>query len=168
MRVILRPARSTDAGKLGEMISSAVRDNDWKPQLHSAVEDIVHAGQMIDHGWVTVAARGQGGAVVGFIARNEDYVHALYIHPNTRGDGVGRMLIEDAQAASDRLELWTFEANAGARKFYEREGFTADRRTDGADNDEGLPDILYVWERKPPVVPTRATAQTDRSQDPQT
>jgi len=43
------------------------------------------------------------------------------------------------------LQLWTFASNAGAQRFYDRHGFVETRRTDGRDNEEGLPDILYVW-----------------------
>ena len=46
----------------------------------------------------------------------------------------------------DRLELWTFQANHGALRFYVREGFTEGQRTDCA-NDEGLADVNLVWER---------------------
>jgi hypothetical protein len=31
------------------------------------------------------------------------------------------------------------------QRFYERHGFVAARRTDGRDNEERAPDILYVW-----------------------
>jgi hypothetical protein len=41
--------------------------------------------------------------------------------------------------------FWTFESNVRAQRFYERQGFVAARRTDGRDNEEGAPDILFVW-----------------------
>ena len=47
------------------------------------------------------------------------------------------------------LKLWTFEANVGARRFYESHGFVATRRTAG-DNEEGAPDVCYEW--RPPGV----------------
>ena len=40
--------------------------------------------------------------------------------------------------------LWTFVANAPARRFYAREGFVEVRRT-GGENEEGLPDVLLKW-----------------------
>ncbi len=52
-----------------------------------------------------------------------------------------------ARTARPRLERWCFEANAGARRFYERNGFRALRHTDGAGNEEKMPDILYGWTR---------------------
>jgi hypothetical protein len=44
------------------------------------------------------------------------------------------------------LDLWTFQANLGARNFYERHGFAAVATSDG-DNEEGAPDIRYHWQR---------------------
>ena len=45
------------------------------------------------------------------------------------------------------LELWCFEANERARRFYEARGFRAIRFTDGAHNEEQMQDIRYRWER---------------------
>ncbi len=145
MSLLLRPARSTDAGSLGGMITRAVEAHDWKPVLHSGAEDIAHAGTMIERGWVTVA-EDRAGAVLGFLAREGSYVHALFVAPGAQGRGVGRALLEDAQRGASRLELWTFVANARARRFYERAGFAVTRRGDGSANEEGLPDLFYVWE----------------------
>ena len=39
--------------------------------------------------------------------------------------------------------------NAPARTFFERHGFHAARLTDGADNEEHEPDVLYVWHPPP-------------------
>jgi hypothetical protein len=33
----------------------------------------------------------------------------------------------------------------GAQQFYERHSFVEAHRTDGRDNEEGAPDILFVW-----------------------
>ncbi len=46
-------------------------------------------------------------------------------------------------------ELWTFQTNLPARRFYERHGFIAVRWTDGASNEERAPDVRYVWGRHP-------------------
>ena len=51
-----------------------------------------------------------------------------------------------AKDRSDRLELWCFQRNEAARRFYAREGFAEVEWTEGADNDEGLPDVRLVWQ----------------------
>lgn len=157
MSVRLRPARPTDAGTLGEMMTEAVSDRPWKPRLHSGAEDIAHAGEMIERGWVTVAESRDGGSLLGFLAREGAYVHALFIAPAAQGCGIGRQLVSAAQAESPRLELWTFEANGRAKRFYERAGFAIVARGDGTSNAEGLPDIHYRWEA--PVAPAQKEAR---------
>ena len=146
MTILLRPARALDAGKVGGLITEGNALNAWKPRLHSGAEDIGFGAKMIDRGWVTVACEDR--QVLGFIARQDDYIHALYIGAQARGSGVGRMLLDDAKAGRDRLSLWTFELNIGAQRFYLREGFVEDSRTDGHANEEKLPDIKYIWTRK--------------------
>ncbi len=60
--------------------------------------------------------------------------------------GAGSLLLAKAKAELPRgFSLWTFQANLGARRFYERHGLAEARRTNGAANEEGLPDILYEW-----------------------
>ncbi len=58
-------------------------------------------------------------------------VFALYVDPSAWGSGVATTLLGRAtdllRARGDhRAGLWTFEANARARRFYEREGWTFD------------------------------------------
>ena len=50
------------------------------------------------------------------------------------------------------LELYTFQVNTGARRFYERHGFRVVDLDDGARNEEGQPDVRYRWL---PVEPSR-------------
>ncbi|SDI34909.1 GNAT family N-acetyltransferase [Salipiger marinus] len=141
----LRPARTLDAGGLGRLMAEAAHQP-WKPRLHSGAETIAMAGQMIDHGWVTVAEDPASGHLLGFLARDGSYVHALFIAPAAQGRGIGRGLVASAQQMVARLELWTFEANLQARRFYEALGFRLTARGDGSANDEGLPDLHYLWE----------------------
>ncbi len=38
-----------------------------------------------------------------------------------------------------------FQQNTGARRFYERHGFTLVAEGDGSGNEENLPDARYRW-----------------------
>jgi GNAT superfamily N-acetyltransferase len=83
---------------------------------------------------------------IGFIALGDRSVEQLYLLPGSTGRGIGSRLIGLAQARSpDGLELWTFQVNVGARRFYERHGFRAVELTDGSANEEHEPDVRYVW-----------------------
>ncbi len=140
----LRAADPGDAGRLGAMITEAVEARAWKPRLHSAAQDIAHVGTLIDRGWVTVAELGP--EVAGFLAREGYEIHALFVAGWAQGRRLGSALLEQAKTRADRLELWTFQQNEGAQRFYLRHGFAETRCTTG-DNEEGLPDIHYLWRR---------------------
>ncbi len=146
MSVILRPARSTDAGTTGAILHGFTRDNDWMPELHSEAETIAFCGRMIDLGWVTVVEL--QGRVAGFLALNGDEVQSLYLAAEARGQGIGRRLLDHAKAQRPTLSLYAFQANHPACRFYERNGFVEVARGDGSENDENLPDIKYVWTRE--------------------
>lgn len=141
----LRPARSTDAGKLGAVLSEFTAQTHWMPYLHTGAEDIALAGRLIDRGWVTVAE--WNGKVAGFVACNKSELDALYVAAAARGQGVGSALLSYMQKIEPKLELWTFQANTQAQKFYLKHGFKEVTRTDGKDNDERLPDIKYGWKQ---------------------
>jgi GNAT superfamily N-acetyltransferase len=143
MNLVLRPARSTDAGKLGAMLTDAIAANAWKPQLHTGAEDIAHMGDLIDRGWVTVCEK--NGDVAGFLACDGAVIQSLYVRRDAQNSGGGAALLIDAKATCKSLKLWTFQANLGAQRFYLKHGFEEVERTDGARNDEGLPDIRFVW-----------------------
>ncbi len=115
------------------------------PKLWTGAETIAFCGTMIDRGWVTVAE--EDGGVSGFLSRDSAEICALYVNPAAQGRGIGKTLVDAAKSAHPDLTLWTFQANVGAQRFYLREGFTETGRTDGVQNEEGLPDIAYQWRR---------------------
>ncbi len=141
----LRAARSTDAGRTGAILSGFIDETSWMPRIHTRAQDIAFAADMIDRGWVTVAEKDE--RVVGFSARDGATVHALYVDMALRGQGFGGQLVQDLQAKEKALSLWTFQANTPAQSFYKQHGFAEVERTDGAGNDERLPDIRLCWER---------------------
>lgn len=141
----LRAAQPTDAGAVGAILSAFIDTTDWMPRIHTRAEDLSFAGYMIEQGWVTVAET--DAQVRAFSARNGADVHALYVANDAQGQGIGAGLLAHMQGATDYLTLWTFQANTGAQRFYLRHGFVEAERTDGARNDEGLPDIRYDWHK---------------------
>ncbi|MEV7676656.1 GNAT family N-acetyltransferase [Streptomyces sp. NPDC088752] len=93
--------------------------------------------------WVAVAE----GRVVGLLVLDEgSELDQLYLDPAWRGLGLGDRLVALAkQRRPDGLELWTFQVNGPAQRFYERHGFVAVKCTDGSANEEREPDIRYAW-----------------------
>ncbi|UPJ65722.1 GNAT family N-acetyltransferase [Bradyrhizobium sp. 191] len=84
----------------------------------------------------------------GIIAFRDGWVEQLYVLPVAQGRGVGTELLDIAKGASGRLELWTFQRNMLARRFYEARGFMLTEETDGARNEEREPDARYLWTRQ--------------------
>jgi GNAT superfamily N-acetyltransferase len=92
--------------------------------------------------WV---AEDRTGALVAIMVLDGPWLDQLYVEPTMTGRGIGASLVKLAKRERpEGLRLWTFASNAGAQRFYERHGFVEERRTEG-DNEEGAPDILYVW-----------------------
>jgi putative acetyltransferase len=89
----------------------------------------------------------RGGQIVGFVAFRQGWIDHLYVLPDAQRQGVGAALLRIACSALPRLSLWTFQRNHAAREFYEAKGFVAVRQTDGSDNAEHEPDVLYTWSR---------------------
>ncbi len=90
----------------------------------------------------------EGGRLVAVLVLDGDWIEHLYVDPDNWRAGIGTRLLELAKREQpDGLQLWTFQANARARQFYERHGFVASEMTDG-ENEEGAPDVRYEW--RPP------------------
>jgi GNAT superfamily N-acetyltransferase len=64
----------------------------------------------------------------------------LYVQPDAQRRGVGTELLQVAKSSFDRLQLWTFQCNVPARRFYEGRRFALVQETDGARNEENEPD----------------------------
>ena len=96
--------------------------------------------------WV---AGGPAGDIRAVLVLEDDRVDQLYVDPPWGGRGLGSRLLQVAKdRRPDGLQLWTFAANHGARRFYERHGFQAVETTEGY-NEEGAPDVRYEWRRQP-------------------
>lgn len=88
-----------------------------------------------------------GAAMTGVIAFHDDWIEQLYVLPAAQGRGIGSALLEIAKRRAERLQLWTFQRNARARRFYEARGFVPVEQTDGSGNEEKEPDVRYLWKR---------------------
>lgn len=144
----LRPAAAVDATAVAEVLVLSRREGmPYAPSAHTdeAVRDWV-AKRLLPGGGVTVAEF--EGRIVGVLAVSRQvqaaWIEQLYVHPAHVGAGIGSALLAHALATLPRpLRLYTFQANLGARAFYERAGFEAIAFSDGQGNEEHCPDVLY-------------------------
>ncbi len=143
--VRLREGGPKDAGAAAAIYRAWVEATPWMPRLH-APEDIARHYRAHVFAVCRVWVAERDGAVAGFLAVDgEGLIAGLFVAEAVRGWGIGAALIEAAKAARpEGLSLWTFAANAGARRFYARHGFAEAGGTAG-ENEEGLPDVMLVW-----------------------
>ncbi|MEV4431417.1 GNAT family N-acetyltransferase [Streptomyces sp. NPDC049585] len=152
--VVFRRARDSDAAPMADV---------WLRSFATALPDVrrVHDDDAVrqwfrhvvvpqGEAWVAEAA----GEVLGLLVLQGSELEQLYLDPRRRGRGLGDRFVDLAkQQRPQGLELWTFQCNGPARRFYERHGFVATERTDGRRNEEREPDVRYVWPApaSPPV-----------------
>jgi len=147
----LRAATAADAARVAAVyLASRKTFLSYAPLAHD--DDDVRrwiAEVLIPAGGVTVAIDASG-AVAGMMALSRDgdagWIDQLYLDPAAVGSGIGAALLAHAQRAlGPPIRLYTFQQNAGARRFYERHGFRALAFGDGRANEERRPDVLYEW-----------------------
>ena len=144
--VLCRAARDDAAGIAGIHMEARTAAMPWLAGVHTP-EEVRHYFETVvvpnSEVWV-VKTR---GALAGFMSLRGNWIDHLYMAPPAWRQGFGRLLVGKAMATRLRLELWTFQRNEGARRFYESFGFEAVEFTDGSANEEREPDVLYVWAR---------------------
>jgi 8-oxo-dGTP pyrophosphatase MutT (NUDIX family)/GNAT superfamily N-acetyltransferase len=145
-----REARHTDAKECAQVF---LRSREFGlpevPLVHAPSEvrawmadDVVGRTDM----WVAE----NDGVVCGLMVLAHDrdgaWIEHLYLDPAWMGRGLGDQFVEIAKRrCAEGIQLWTFQVNAPARRFYERHGFVVEELTDGAANEERAPDIRYRW-----------------------
>jgi GNAT superfamily N-acetyltransferase len=146
--ITLRAARTADAPAVAEVLIASRRAfMPYAPSAHS--DDAVRAwvrDTLVPTGCVIVAER--DGEIAGVLAHSDDGTHRwidqMFVRPTHVGQGIGTRLLNHARSVlAPPLRLYTFQANHGARRFYERHGFRAIAFSDGRGNEERCPDVLY-------------------------
>jgi putative acetyltransferase len=118
----------------------------WLPRLHTPEEDRSYYRNRIFR-QCDLWGADEDTVLKGFIAFHGEWIDQFYVLPEAQRRGLGSALLAVAKAASPRLQLWTFQRNLLARRFYEARGFVLVKETDGSDNEEREPDALYLWTR---------------------
>jgi GNAT superfamily N-acetyltransferase len=156
---ILVDDRRVDAGlrlRRGTAADADIAAEVYLRARHRAIPEIpplVHSDDEVRH-WMCGVLDNQEvwlafadhGVLLGLLVLDGDWVEQLYVDPAWTGRGLGTRLLElGKQRRPDGLQLWTFVSNVRAQRFYERNGFAVEERTDGSGNEEHAPDLRYVW-----------------------
>jgi len=153
--IALRQARPEDAVTIADLIrSSKGTAMPWLAVPHTAEEDRNWVATVLlpEHDvWLATADDGAGNGsggerIAGILALTPGHLEQLYVATDQQGAGIGRLLVDHAKRLHPGgLELWVFQRNARARRFYESAGFVLAELTDGAATEEREPDARYVW-----------------------
>ena len=149
MAPAIRRGRAGDARGAAELYlrarEAALRAGSIPPGVHDDDDVRGHfASHIVEDCELWVAE--QDGALAGILVLDGEFVDQLYVEPGLTGRGIGSALLAVAKRERPQgLRLWTFQTNTGARRFYVRHGFVEVRRTDGRDNEERAPDVLYAY-----------------------
>jgi chorismate mutase/ribosomal protein S18 acetylase RimI-like enzyme len=147
----VRPATAADVGQLATLYLAA------RAAAVPAIPPPVHGADAV-HRWLAGRVESPEAEVWlaepdgpppeprGLLVLEGDWVQSLYVAPGHTGTGIGALLLDLAKSLRPAgLGLYVFESNARAQAFYARHGFVEVGRGDGADNEEGAPDIELVW-----------------------
>ena len=147
----LRRASLDDMPVLARLYRRTVQTSlPFLPTLHTPEEDAWWFSERlfaINEVWLEEGVEGPEGRLAGYIAFRTDFIEHLFVRPESQGARVGVRLLQKAKESAAELSLWTFQKNTRARRFYEKHGFAVVTETDGRDNEEKLPDVLYRWRR---------------------
>ena len=154
---VLRPPRPGDLGWVVHRHGAVyAAEYGWDETFEHLVAGIV-AGYAASHdpareaAWIAEVDGQPAGCV--FCVRQDDAtakLRLLLVEPATRGLGIGGRLVEEclrfARAAGyERITLWTQDCLAGARRVYQRAGFSLDR--EGKHHSFGHDLVEQTWSR---------------------
>jgi GNAT superfamily N-acetyltransferase len=146
----LRPATAADAPQLAALFVATRATWDFLPPPPQHEVEAWMRNDLLPQGGTWMLH--EHGAALGLLSLQDQgdgflWVRNLYIARERFGQGLGGELLTFAlkpeQRAGRSVRLWTFQANAGARRFYERHGFVPILFTDGQENMERCPDVLF-------------------------
>lgn len=149
MNEMLRQAEPEESAELAELYGAAraAAVPRMPPAVHTADEDLVWFAERLRDGeheaWL---AQRSDGLILGYALFTSTWLNHLFVRPGHFGARIGTDLLHLTQTLRpEGLQLWVFQTNHDAIRFYQRHGFTEVERTDGAENEELAPDIRMQW-----------------------
>jgi len=143
--VTIRPLEPIDTQAVGDIFLAALAGMTYLPELYTEAETRTFISDLLlpnNEVWVAE----HEGRLAGFLGLGEDQVRHLWVRPDQQNHGVGTALLTLAkERRPSGLRLRVFQQNVGARRLYERHGFTLVGLADGSGNEEGEPEAFYEW-----------------------
>ncbi|WP_267551057.1 acetyltransferase [Rhizobium rhizogenes] len=82
-----------------------------------------------------------------FLGTSENHIDALFVHADSRGAGLGRLLLDSFRTGKDVVTVDVNEQNPTAVGFYEKLGFKVTGRSELDDQGRPFPILHMRWER---------------------
>jgi putative acetyltransferase len=139
--MLIRPFKREDGDALAELFHASVREigpRDYSPEQVAAWSarkpDPARYANHASERLILVAEDGEGSPAGYIILERDGHIDHLYCRPDRVGTGVGAALYAEVEAVARRLGMarLSVEASEGARRLFERRGFTIDARNDFA------------------------------------
>src|SRR5262245_9896224 len=118
---MIRRATPDDAPGISDLFVRTRHEMAYLPRIPEHIRPLL-GGRFLERAELWVLE--EEGRVLGFAGVSGSELTHLYIDPSAQNRGVGSELLEHVKnLRPERLELWVFQKNEGARRFYERHGF---------------------------------------------
>jgi ribosomal protein S18 acetylase RimI-like enzyme len=141
----IRPVQPGDTNEVADVYLSAISGMTYLPQLYTDdetrefIRDVLLPNNEV---WVAEGAE----KLVGFAGFGDGSLRHMWVRTESQNEGVGTALLNVAkERCPDGLQLKVFQKNLGARRLYERNGFSLVELDDGDHNEEHEPEARYVW-----------------------
>ena len=127
MPTTIRRATPADATQAAEVFVASRATMTYLPKLHTDDETRAFIRETVGEKETWIAER--EGRVVGFAVIDGGWLEHLYVHPSRFNSETGSKLFTQITGSHPQgFQLWVFQQNAGARRFYEAMGFVTARR----------------------------------------
>lgn len=112
--------------------------NAYRAELEELVSDFLPEAPL----WVAVIDQDEP---VGFMLLTGEHMDALFIDPDVRGQGIGKMLVEHALTLAPGLTTNVNEQNTQAVGFYKKMGFKVTGRSEVDDLGKPYPLLNLIY-----------------------
>ncbi|MEQ8482420.1 MAG: GNAT family N-acetyltransferase [Hoeflea sp.] len=143
----VRLATPSDLPACAAIINDYIDATPWLPRTVSREElEGIFTPDLLESRVVLVAENDNAIAGYASLDKEAGFLHALYLRPESRRQGVGKALLNATKAARPGgFDLTVFELNANACRFYVREGLIEVPEGRKTDTEEGIPTLLMRW-----------------------
>mgnify|MGYP005779531951 FL=1 len=101
--------------------------------------------QALPEAEVYVSENGETAEIEGFIGLSGDYIAGIFVRSQSRSQGIGKQLLDQAKAVRPSLTLSVYRKNSRAVSFYQREGFSV--LSQETDSGTGETEFVMAWGR---------------------